>query len=380
VPKKHAAITDSRRDYGNYDCGSRKCISGPVCRAYFSMQSGWNVPKCHENRNRRRVTFAALAVAACIAGFVRPALAAGTPAGTVISNSAEVTFELNGTTATIQSNTVQLVVVERIDVTVILQSGQEQVAANDSGRTLLFSVSNTGNGVETYALAINSVLTGDDFDPVPATPAIFFDSDGSGDLTAADVAYDPGVNDPQLNADETINVLLVNDIPGTVLNGELGRSELTASAVTGTGVPGAVFAGQGDGGLDAVIGSSGGEAAQFGEYIVSDVQLSVVKSVQVSDPFGGQQPLPGASLQYTINVEVTNGGTAIAAAVRDAIPAGTTYTANSITLNGAAISDAADGDAGELDTGSATPAVVVRLGDLVQADGLQTVVFEVTID
>ena len=36
-------------------------------------------------------------------------------------------------------------------------------------------------------------------------------------------------------------------------------------------------------------------------------------------------------------------------------------------------------DAGELDTTGA-PTVVVRLGDLTQADGIQTVEFQVTID
>ena len=63
----------------------------------------------------------------------------------------------------------------------------------------------------------------------------------------------------------------------------------------------------------------------------------------------------------------------------DPIPAGTTYVPNSITLNAAALSDAIDADAGELDT-SVTATVVVRLGDLTQADGVQTVEFQVTID
>jgi hypothetical protein len=43
------------------------------------------------------------------------------------------------------------------------------------------------------------------------------------------------------------------------------------------------------------------------------------------------------------------------------------------------MSDATDTDDGELDTTGA-PTVVVRLGDLTQADGQQTVTFSVTID
>jgi hypothetical protein len=48
-------------------------------------------------------------------------------------------------------------------------------------------------------------------------------------------------------------------------------------------------------------------------------------------------------------------------------------------LNAVSLTDATDADAGELDT-SVTPTVVVRLGDLVQTDGIQTVEFQVTID
>jgi len=305
--------------------------------------------------------------------------AAGTAVGTVIDNFADVTFEINGTPATQSSNIVSLIVAERIDVVVTPQSGQVLVTAGESDRSLLFTLSNTGNGSEQFVLAIDSVLNGDDFDPVPAVPPIYFDTDGSGDFSAGDVAYTPGVNDPVLVADESVDLLLVNDIPGSALNDQLGRSELTASSATGTGNPGDAFPGQGDGGVDAVVGTSGGTAAQFGEYRVSDVQLAIVKAVAVSDEFGGQNPIPGATLTYTVTVEVTNTGTAVNALFSDVVPTGTTYTANTITLNTGALTDAIDADAGELDTGGA-PTVVVRFGDLTQADGVQTVEFQVTID
>ena len=307
------------------------------------------------------------------------AWAAGTPAGTVIDNIATVSFDLAGTNITQDSNLVSVTVVERVDVVVTLQSGQVLVAANDTARSILFTVTNTGNGTETFQLAINSVLAGDDFDPVPAVPAIYFDSDASGDFTIADVAYVPGSNDPVLLADEAVDVLIVNDIPGTVVNGNLGRSDLTATSGTGTGAPGDTLVGLGDGGVDAVIGSTGGEATVFGEYLVSDVQLSIVKSVAIADPFGGSEPTPGATLTYTIAIEVLNSGTATGATFSDPVPALTTFVANSISLNGGNLTDGIDVDGGELDT-SGAPTVVVRLGDLTQADGIQTVVFAVTID
>lgn len=321
----------------------------------------------------------ALLITSALLGFCTAANAAGTPVGTIIENTASVTFDLAGSPTTILTNTTTLTVIERIDVVATLQSGQVLVAASDTGRALLFTVTNTGNGSETFTLAIDNAIAGDDFDPVEAVPAIYFDSDASGDFNAGDQAYTPGSNDPLLAADESIDIFLVNDIPGGVVNGNIGRSELTATSVTGTGTPGTVFAGQGDGGVDAIIGTTGGEAATEGEYLVSDVQINVLKAQIVNDQFGGNQPVPGATITYTITVEVIGGGTATGSVVNDEIPGFTTYVPASITLNAGAITDAPADDAGEFDT-SGAPAIVVRLGDLTAADGVQTVEFQVTID
>lgn len=305
--------------------------------------------------------------------------AVGTPVGTVIENTATVTFDLAGSPVTLQTNTTTVTVVERIDVNVTVQSPQVLVAANDTNQALLFRVTNTGNGTETFQLAINSALGGDDFDPVPAVPPIYFDSNGSGDFNVGDVAYTPGTNDPVLAADATVDVFLVNDIPGGVANGETGLSQLTATSATGTGAPGTEFTGQGDGGVDAIVGTSGGEDLDTGEYLVSDVQVIIVKAQAVADPFGGTQPIPGATITYTITVQVLGTGTATASAVRDLIPTYATYVPASITLNTVSLSDAIDADAGEIDT-SGAPTIVVRLGDLTAVAGIQTVVFQVTID
>ena len=132
-----------------------------------------------------------------------PAGAVGTAAGTVIENTAIVNYDLAGTSLTLQSNTTTIAVAERIDVSVTLQSPQTLVAPAETGRALLFTVTNTGNGTEPFQLAIDSAVTGDDFDPTPAVPAIYFDTDGSGDFNAGDLAYTPGSNDPDLQADQS---------------------------------------------------------------------------------------------------------------------------------------------------------------------------------
>jgi uncharacterized repeat protein (TIGR01451 family) len=243
----------------------------------------------------------------------------------------------------------------------------------------LFTVTNTGNGSEAFQLAINSIIGGDDFDPVPSATPIYFDTDASGGFSVGDTAYVLGTNDPVLAADASVDVLILNDIPGSVLNGQIGRSELTADSLTGTGAPGDAFPGLGDFGTDAVLGTTGGSGIDTGEYIVGDVQISILKSVSVLNQFGGTEPIPGATLTYTVTVEVTNSGTATNSVFSDPIPADTTYVPGSITVNTVVLTDIIDLDAGELDT-SGAPTVVVRLGNLIQANGVQTVIFQVTID
>ena len=67
-----------------------------------------------------------------------------------------------------------------------------------------------------------------------------------------------GSNDPVLNADGFVIVLVVNDIPAGVVDTNIGITRLTADARTGTGAPGATFAGAGNGingAVDAVVGN-----------------------------------------------------------------------------------------------------------------------------
>ncbi|MEM8683468.1 MAG: hypothetical protein AAGF72_08565 [Pseudomonadota bacterium] len=322
---------------------------------------------------------AALAcVATCVMALSAPVFADGTPAGTVIENTATISFDLGGTPTTLTSNTASVTVVERIDVSVSLQTAQRLVTAGSSDQPLLYTIANTGNGTETFQLSVNSAVGGDDFDPTPSATSIYFDTDASGDFNAGDVAYSPGSNDPVLAADASVAVFILNDIPGSATNGQRGLSELIVTAATGSGAPGTVFAGQGDGGVDAVVGATTATVTLAGEYLVSDVLLTINKSQQVTDPFGGSEPVPGATITYSIVVEVT-AGTATGSIVRDAIPAFTTYVSNSLLLNTGALSDAVDADEGELDT-SGAPTIVVRLGDLTSTDGVQTIEFQVVID
>lgn len=307
-------------------------------------------------------------------------VAEGTVAGTDIDNTAAVSYEVGGTPQTTTSNTLTLTVAEVLDVDVTLLSAPLSVPSGTGPHALLFVVTNTGNGTEGFTLAINNAVSGDDFDPDAATPsAIYFDTDGSGDFSAGDVAYVPGTNDPVLAPDAAVEILLVNDIPAGLADGAIGLSELSATASTGSGNPGDLFPGDGDGGIDAVVGTSGANDAIAGQYVISDIELAVIKSATVLDPFGGSSPMPGATITYRIVITPTGSETAVNTAFTDAIPANTTYSPESISLNGSALTDAADADAGAY-TATPTPEIAVDLGDLTEASGAQTIEFKVTID
>jgi uncharacterized repeat protein (TIGR01451 family) len=319
----------------------------------------------------------AFAVVCAFSAF--DAHAVGVPAGTSIDNTAQVTYSIGATNATTSSNTVSVTVAEILDVVVTLQTPSISVTGGATQQELVYRVTNTGNGPEAFSLVMTSVLGGDDFDPTAATPAIYFDTDASGDLSPGDTPYVIGTNDPNLSADAFVTVLVVNDIPAGVVDGNRGLSRLTAAARTGTGSPGTNFAGQGAGGTDAVVGTTGADGEASGQYLVSGVTVNAVKSQTVLDQFGGARPVPGARINYSIAVSATGTGTATGAVFTDDIPANTTYVPGTLRLNGAALTDGADVDAGDFST---TPAARVRvtLGNLTQASGSQTVEFAVTIN
>ena len=135
-------------------------------------------------------------------------------------------------------------------------------------------------------------------------------------------------------------------------------------------------------------GAQAGDAARDGRHsaagtftVVSSNDVSMNKTVLVLDPLGGNLPVRGATLRYTITVTAAGAGTAQNVVVSDPIPANTTYAAGTLRLNGVPLTDMADlpvPDAG--DVGATTPNMVtVKLGNLTSASPVQTIVFDVTI-
>lgn len=325
-------------------------------------------------QHRLRIT--SCSTIALLAALASPmhAHAAGTRAGSTISNTASASFDNGGGTQTIDSNKVDLLVDELLDVTVDSSNPADvPTTPGATNQVLTFSVTNNGNGEEAFVLSTIANGGGDQYDPT--VTQIYLDN-GDGVFDAGtDTLYTPGSNNPVLDPDESITVFVIATTPSTVSDGDRGIVSLVAAAQTGTGNPGTSFAGKGEGGGDAVVGSTRADGQDNGAFRVSAATVTLVKSAVVVDPFGGAEPVPGATITYTITATTAGSGSLNGLTISDNVPANTSYVAGSVRLGTTALSDAADSDAGSYDGTK----VAVALGTVVGGQ-TRTVTFKAIID
>jgi uncharacterized repeat protein (TIGR01451 family) len=309
-----------------------------------------------------------------IASHGPAAWAAGTRAGTTISNTATATYDAGAGSQNINSNTVDLLVDELLNVTVASNNPADvPTTPGATGQVLSFTITNTGNGVESFGLTPIANGGGDDFDPA-VTSIVIDDGDGVYE-PGIDTVYVVGTNDPALNPDASVTVFVINTTPGSVADGDRGIVALVAAARTGTGTPGTSFAGQGEGGGDAIVGLTGADGQDDGAFVVAAATVALTKSATISDPLGGSEPIPGATITYTITATVTGSGSVAGLTITDGVPANTSYVANSVTLGGVAKTDAADAD----EASFASNQVSVALGT-VAGGSVRTITFRTVIN
>lgn len=283
------------------------------------------------------------------------ARAAGTPAGTLITNTATLSYSIGGVPETpIVSAPASLQVAEIINLTLVWQDGGPvSVASPDTNDALTFLLTNTGNGAERFSFTRNNLLAGDNYDPLNGSAgAIFLESGLAPGLQTsgpnADTLYAAGVNEPNLPADASRIVYVLSDTPFGLVSGNTGLAALTSAATTpgaAGAAPGTTLAGLGTGGVDAVVGTSQAQASRIGSYLVSNVALSILKTVvSVLDPRGGSNVESGSMLTYRITVTLSGAGSVDNLIITDPVPAQTTYVAGSMLVNSATRTDAVDAD------------------------------------
>ena len=290
-----------------------------------------------------------------------------TDAGTIISNTATVNFNVGGVPASAQGS-VDFTVQEIIDVSVAFTNASNIIVSSpDTDQVAIFDITNTGNGSETFSFSLDNVASpADDFDfTLPAEAAIYIE-DGTtpGFQITEDTLY-TGANNPVIASEASQTVYIVAQVPGGLANLAEGHLEFTAESTTAgaAGVAaGTALVGLGDTGVDAIVGTSQASSSDTAIYEVSAATVDITAEIiEVEDQFGGNILIPGAEVTYLLTVTI-GGGIAENTIVTDPIPNDTTYVPETVVLDGVPLTDADDADSGNFNVTTAG-AISVFLGD-----------------
>jgi uncharacterized repeat protein (TIGR01451 family) len=336
-----------------------------------------------------------------VAGFAgSPAFAAGTTAGSTITNTVTVAYKVGGVDQNAVSATDNLIVDRKINLVVAqLGTTTTSVSPGQTSAVTGFTVTNSSNATLDLALALTQSSGGtaahggtDNFNV--SNVKLYVDTDNSGTYNAGDTLI---TYLDEIAADATKTVFVVSDIPLGKSTGDVANVRLTATAAeSGTaGSLGAVVtqtSGANTAGMDTVFadtnanGNTAGDGASFAEndYTVLAAALTAVKtSTIISDPVNGStnpKMIPGATVEYCIAVSNGAGSaTATNVALSDPLPAQTTYDSTfGIKLNGTVTAGVCntDGSAG----GSFASNTVSGTLSNIAASGTKTLVFRVTIN
>jgi uncharacterized repeat protein (TIGR01451 family) len=289
-----------------------------------------------------RFSVLSLALLAFVA-MAASVFAAGTPAGTVISNFAIGNYkDANGNSLPqVTSNTVTTTVAQVAGVDVTPGSGAQN---GGPGQTVAYPVTITNNGNGSDNLTITLDTSGL---PVGWTGAVYYDANGDGVLQQSEIDAGAVTQTGTLAADATFKVIVSVTPSAGAVNGDAGAVTLTATAT-----------------FDTNVSDSGTFTTTTAAVVISPI-----KSVSHVSPQSGDV------VTYSIVGGNSGDDTAFNVVKRDTIPANTTYIANSVTLNGASQTDAADGDKTTVSGG----VVTIVKGDV--APGVTgTITFQVRVN
>ncbi|HTG01808.1 MAG TPA: hypothetical protein VK654_14600 [Nitrospirota bacterium] len=331
-----------------------------------------------------------LVLALCVSAIFAPgsASAAGTPAGTIVTSTSAVTCQINGVAQGAVYGSTSFIV-DRIITFVATKIADVTSTPSQTNAAVSFLVSNTSNTVLRFSLQAVSKTTNT---WTANNVRIYRDDNNNGTWDAGDTLYTDAGTFGDIASDSTYTVMIVADIPAGASNGQTAAYDLLATAVdAGTLTVSVQTTGPNTAAVDTVFadaaGSASGDVVRDGKHsaagtftiVSSTINVSMSKTVTVIDQWGGSQPIPGATLRYTILVTANGGGTANNVSVTDPLPVNTTSIAGTLRLNGTPLTDAADADAGDVGQ-TTTNAVTVRLGNMTSATPNQTITFDVKIN
>ena len=299
----------------------------------------------------KKIGLVVLVTAIGLLAFNQQALADGTASGTPISNTVLLDYTVGGVGQSQLSDTADFVVDNKIDLTVaLIDVAAISVVPGSSDQIMTFSVTNEGNTLQDYSLAATPSagtvfgLT-HDFD---ANAVRIFVDNGDDVFNAAD---DTRTYIDEMVAETTVRVYVLANFPLTgITDGDASLYDLEAqtavggvadtqgadiltddSAATWTAATVQVIFADDAGEIDA---ANDGAHSTLGAYLVETANMTVTKSsLVVYDPIIGNyvagttfpKAIPGARVEYTIDIANTGSTTANAVTVVDEIPENTYF-------------------------------------------------------
>ncbi|RRJ96269.1 DUF11 domain-containing protein [Opitutaceae bacterium TAV4] len=268
------------------------------------------------SRGRRGNWLRTVLAGLTIAGLALIAYAAAPLANTPIGNQAKATYtDASAVVREVFSNTVITTVTQVAGFTLVTDL-QQKVATPGSQVYFPHTLTNTGNGIDTFTLTPAQNTSTDDFN----LTSFFIYPDSNQDGLPDN--YTPITTTGPLAPGAEFHVVLVGIVPPTATAGNTGIVSITAATTLAGSTLGAIT------NTDTVT-------------VVSGAVLNVTKAINT--PSG----LPAATgIKYTITYTNTGNATATKVTLKDVIPAGLTYVAGSArwsVLGATALSDTDEG-------------------------------------
>jgi uncharacterized repeat protein (TIGR01451 family) len=250
--------------------------------------------------------------------------AVGVPSGTKIVNVAHLDYKVDSVSFSATSNRLVDIVDQKIDMKMVCQESRPVVVGvGEKKRAMSFMLSNTGNGTDRYSF---SPIEGETLDFKVDNAEVYQDN-GDGVFSKEDSL----ATEVEVEADANVTLFLVSDIPDDAkklsFNGIKVSSAIQGSLVYGESKK-----------LDdfyAVMVAPEDAKSDVCAYEVSNLALKLEKTATLSS----DKPYSGSIIHYKIAVKVIGEGVVESVVVKDNIPTGTTYIADSLKLDGVTAGD-----------------------------------------
>lgn len=276
-----------------------------------------------------RLNQLAASIAVVVGGmaFIPSAFAAAPAAGTNISNVASASYVDNtSTTRNVTSNEVKTTVLQVASFTLV--ADRSEIANPNSQVSLKHTLTNTGNGADTFTLNLVNV-GGDDYDF--SNIRIYADADGNG---VADNTINLIGQTVSLNAGDAFNFVVVGTTSGTATDGQQGILNVTATNVLSTTPAGGSNAATSRTNVDTVTIANG--------PVIKVNKAASLSTVKTTDSVANR------TIEYTLTYQNIGNAPATNVMIEDVLPANVTYVAGSGKWSGSATArtDADDAETG----------------------------------